>query len=339
MYKFIGIDISKSTLQVYIEIKNENISILNTKKSISSLYSKLKKNYKKEYKNLVFIYESTGPYSSLLKHFCAQKNILSYVVNPRQSSNFAKALDNRSKSDIIDAKMLFDFRVMAKVEDIKVLVIDQTQETLGEMLSYYKLLQKQRNGFSNHLESLESKEGNSFIIKQLNKEIKQLKEQEKNIIEQMRQLITSDEILSIKFENIKTIKGIGDLSSIALIHLFITYPQANRQQITALIGLDSIEQTSGTSINRKSRISKKGSAIYRSILFMPVLCAIRSNPYMQVFYDRLKENGKHSTLAQIAVMKKMILIVHSLYKNNKKFDATLYEKRVSWNMETIENIA
>ncbi|MCP4969365.1 MAG: IS110 family transposase [Arcobacter sp.] len=339
MYNFIGIDVSKSTLQVYIEIKDENISILNTKKSISSLYSKLKKYYKKESKNLVFIFEPTGPYSSLLKHFCAQKNILTYIVNPRQSSNFAKALDNRSKSDIIDAKMLYEFRIMSKIEDIKVPVIDQTQECLGEMLSYYKLLQKQRTGFSNHLESLKSKEGNSFIIKQLNKEINQLKEQEKNIIEQMKQLINSDEILSMKFENIKTIKGIGDLSSIALIHLFITYPEVNRQQLTALIGLDSIEQTSGTSINRKSRISKKGSAIYRSILFMPVLCAIRTNSYMKSFYDRLKYNGKHSTVAQIAVMKKMILIAHSLYKNNKKFDDTIYEKRVSSNQKIIENIA
>lgn len=339
MYKFIGIDVSKSTLQVYIEIKDENISILNNRKSINSLYSKLKKYYKKEYKNLVFIYEPTGPYSSTLKHFCAQKNILSYIVNPRQSSNFAKALDNRSKSDIIDAKMLYEFRVMAKLEDIKVPIIDEEQETLGELLSYYKLLQKQRTSFSNHLESLESKKGNSFLIKQLNKEIKQLKEQEYKIIEQMKLLIKSNKILSKKFENIKTIKGIGDLSSIALIHLFITYPSVNRQQLTALMGLDAIEQTSGTSINRKSRISKKGSAIYRSILFMPVLCAIRTNPYIQAFYDRLKENGKHSTVAQIAVMKKLVLIAHSLYKNNKKFDNTLYEKRVSWNTKTIKNIA
>ena len=339
MYKFIGIDVSKSTLQIYIEIKNENISILNTKKSINSLYFKLKKYYKKEYKNLVFIYEPTGPYSSLLKHFCAQKNILSYIVNPRQSSNFAKALDNRSKSDIIDAKMLYNFRVMANSEDIKIPVIDERQESLGEMLSYYKLLQKQRTGFSNHLESLEVKDGNTLIIKKLNKQVKQLKEEEKEMILQMKNLIKTDKTLSSKFDNMKSIKGIGDLSSIALIHLFITYKEANRQEITALIGLDAIEQTSGTSINKKSRISKKGNAIYRSILFMPVLCVIRSNPYMKAFYDRLKENGKHSTVAPIAVMKKMILIAQSLFKNNKNFDNTLYEKRVSWKEEKMKNIA
>ena len=329
MFHFIGIDVSKSTLQVYIPIKDENISIENTQKSIKALYSKLRKYYKKEVATLVFIFEPTGPYSSALKHFCAQKNVFAYMVNPRQSSNFAKALDNRSKSDIIDARMLYQFRIMAEPGDIAVPVIDEVQDALGEMLSYYKLLKKQRNGFSNHLESLESKQGSGFIIKQLKKEIKQLKLQEAKIIQKMKQLINSDPSLSEGFENIKSIKGIGDMAGIALIHLFITYPEANRQQLTALSGLDAIEITSGTSIQRRSRISKKGSAIYRGILFMPVLSAIRTNPYMQAFYDRLKDNGKHSTLAQIAVMRKMMLIAHSLYKNNQKFDNELYEKRVS----------
>jgi len=102
-----------------------------------------------------------------------------------------------------------------------------------------------------------------------------------------------------------------------------------------LSGLDSIEQTSSSSINKKSRISKRGNSIYRSLLFMPVLSAIRSNPYITVFYDRLKNNGKHSTSAQIAVMKKLILIAHSLYKNDVKFDNELYEKRISYNFENI----
>ena len=203
MFHFIGIDVSKSTLQVYIPVKDENISIENTQKSIKALYSKLRKYYKKETSSLVFIFEPTGPYSSSLKHFCAQHNIFVYMVNPRQSANFAKALDNRSKSDIIDAKMLYHFHVMAKLDDIAVPVIDEVQEAIGEMLSYYKLLLKQRNSFSNHLESLESKQGSSFIIKQLKTEIKQLKLQEEKVIQKMKQLIDSDTFLSERFENIK----------------------------------------------------------------------------------------------------------------------------------------
>ena len=165
MNHFIGIDVSKSTLQIYIPIKDENISIENSKKSLKSLYGKLKKYYKKDMEQLVFIFEPTGSYSSLLKHFCSEKSIKAFIVNPRQSSNFSKALDNRSKSDIIDAKMLHKFHVMANDGDIVIPIIDEAQESLGTMMGYYKLLQKQRNAFSNHLEALQAKEGKSPIEK------------------------------------------------------------------------------------------------------------------------------------------------------------------------------
>lgn len=331
MNHFIGIDVSKSTLQIYIPIKDENISIENTKKSLKSLYSKLKKYYKKDSNKLVFIFEPTGTYSSLLKHFCSEKEIKAFIVNPRQSSNFAKALDNRSKSDSIDAKMLHKFHVMAKDGDIVIPTIDAAQESLGSMMGYYKLLQKQRNAFSNHLEALEAKEENSPIEKKLKKEIANLKEQEKEMLKEMKNLILLDMELAKSFECIISFKGVGDISAIALLHLFISYPKANRQEITALSGLDVIETTSGTSVYRRNRISKRGNSIYRGILFMPILSTVTNNQYMKAFYDRLKDNAKHSTAAQIAVMRKVILITHSLYKNQQVFDDSIYEKSIGWN--------
>ena len=182
-----------------IPITDENISIENSKKSLISLYSKLKKYYKKDIANLVIIFEPTGSYSVLLKRFCADKSIYTFIINPRQSANFAKALDNRSKSDIIDAKMLYKFNVMLKNSDIAVPLINKAQEELSEMLSYYKFLQKQRVGFSNHLEALSAKDGSLYIRKNLNKEIKQLKEQEEEMILKMKSLIVSDEIMAQKF--------------------------------------------------------------------------------------------------------------------------------------------
>lgn len=120
MFNYIGIDVSKATLQVYISITDENISIENSKKALISLYSKLKKYYKKEIKNLVMIFEPTSSYSALLKRFCFEKNIFAFIINPRQSANFAKALDHRSKSDIIDTKMLYKFHVMLSDNDIAI---------------------------------------------------------------------------------------------------------------------------------------------------------------------------------------------------------------------------
>jgi len=339
MFNYIGIDVSKATLQVYIPIKDENISIENSKKALISLYSKLKKYYKKDISNLVFIFEPTGSYSVLLKRFCADKDIYAFIINPRQSANFAKALENRSKSDVIDAKMLYKFHVMINESDLTVPIINDAQEELSEMLTYYKFLQKQRVSFSNHLEALSSKDGSSYIIKELKKEIKQLKAQENRMITKMKSVTLSDNTMLQKFENITSIVGIGDRAAIALIHLFTSYPNANRQEITALSGLDAIENSSGTSVQRCTRISKKGNAIYRSMLFMPVLSAIQHNPYMQLFYDRLKINGKHSTSAQIAVMRKMILIAHSLFKNDIKFDNKLYEKNLGWKEKNVNKIA
>jgi len=328
MFNYIGIDVSKATLQVYIPIIDENISIENSKKALISLYSKLKKYYKKGIKELVIIFEPTGSYSVLLKRFCSEKKIYAFSINPRQSANFAKALDNRSKSDIIDAEMLYRFHVMLSANEISVPIINSVQEELSEMLTYFKFIQKERVSFSNHLEALEFKNGSVMIVKKLKKEIKHLKSEEEDMIISMKELLLSDLKMKQDFENITSIVGIGDRAAIVLLHLFITYPEANRQEIVALCGLDAIENSSGTSIQRKTRISKKGSSLYRSMLFMPVLSAIQHNPYMKIFYDKLKNNGKHSTVAQIAVMRKMILIAHSLYKNNVKFNKKIYEKSI-----------
>ena len=64
----------------------------------------------------------------------------------------------------------------------------------------------------------------------------------------------------------------------------------------------------------------------RSTLFMPVLSAVRFNQELNTFYKHLKSSGKHSTVAQIAVMKKLILLAHSLYKSNEKYDPERYLK-------------
>ena len=113
-----------------------------------------------------------------------------------------------------------------------------------------------------------------------------------------------------------------------MLHLFIKYPKANQRQITSLAGLDPIDKSSGSSVQTKPRISKAGSRLYRGSLFMGVMTAIAYDDNFKAFFARLKANGKHTTLAQIAVMRKMIIIAHSLYKNNKKYDEEVYKKAV-----------
>ncbi len=315
----IGLDISKSTINVYIPIHDLDIVISNDLKSIKSLYSKLKKQYKKEIDKLIFVYEPTGSYSSLLTKFCNQKGIKCFIVNPKKSANFSKVIGQRNKTDMNDARMLSQMCVTAKQDEIKVPIIDERIEEIKELITYYKFLSKQKTQNKNHLESIGIKKGSSIVIKKIAQEIKRLEQKEQQLLVEIKKILKKSYLNEV-FINMQTIPGIAEVSAIVLLQHFIHYPNANQKQIISLAGLDPTIKESGSSIRGRTKISKSGSKLCRGVLFMSALVSIRYNERLKQFYERLKENGKHSTVAQIAVMRKLMIIAHSLYKNNEPYD-------------------
>jgi len=241
-------------------------------------------------------------------------------VNPKQFSNYAKALGEEVKSDINDARVLSKALHLAKEGQVNVPVFNEDVERIKELMSFYKFTKKQTTQQKNHLESLTSKDGDKFSIKELQKAIENSQAQEQRIIEQVQTLIDSTDEYRVAYENIISIKGVGQIGAILLLHLFLKYPEANQRQITSLVGLNPIYRQSGTSIQSGYKIAKTGASIYRSVLFMSVFTAVQHDKNFKAFYEKLKSNGKHTTSAQIAVMRKIILVAHSLYKNNKKYD-------------------
>lgn len=333
MNNCIGLDISKSTINVHIPNGSLDLEIENSKKAISALFSKLKKIYKKEASSLVFIYEPTGSYSFALTQFCALKGVKAFIINPKQSHNFSKAIGQRGKCDKVDAKMLSRCISIAREGEVRIPCVNSVEQEVRELIGYYKFTTKQRVQTSNHLEAIKIKEGSFYVAKELQKEIKALAIKEKEIITKIKELIEKDDNLSSRFTNIKSIVGIGDIGAVALIHLFIKYPHASQREIVSLSGLDPVERTSGSSVRGKSAISKAGSKLYRGSLFMSAMSAVRHNDELKEFYDRLKANGKHTTVAQVAVIKKMIVIAHALYVNNCAYDAVFYKKQCGVNRE------
>jgi len=323
MHEYIGIDVSKSSLQCYFSEQDEELSLENSPNGLRLLGRRCKA-YRKRGIEPIIIFEPTGSYSHALRRYCAKEKIACFIVNPRQSANFLKALGERNKSDRVDAKMLSKMHVLAKEGEIAVPVIHESYEKFKEYMSYYKLVQKERVRLNNHLEAARAKGSDRFLIRRLRNRVEALKKEEKLVLEKMLQLIYRDETLHRKFTAITSLKGIGPVAGVFLLHLFLSYPDSNRKQITALCGLDVVTAQSGTSVRKKGRISKKGSRFYRGALFMAVLVAIRHNPQIESFYKRLKERGKHTTVAQIAVMRKMVLITHALYKNETLYDPQRY---------------
>ena len=320
MSNCIGIDVSKASINVHISKNSQDLVFENSLKGFKSLFSKLKKIYKKEIEDVIFIFEPTGSYSEALRKYCFQKQIKCFIINPKQFSNYAKALGVEIKNDVEDARVLSQALPLAKDGQVKVPVFNEDVEHIKELMSYYKFNKKQTTQQKNHLESLTSKDGDKFSIKELKKSIEESIKKEHKIIEQVQTLIDSTDEYKVAYANITSIKGVGQIAGIALLHLFLKYPEANQRQITSLVGLNPIYRQSGTSVQSGYRIAKTGAGLYRGVLFMATLSAIQYDKNFKAVYNRLKLKGKHSTSAQIAVMRKIILTAHSLYKNNKEYD-------------------
>lgn len=308
---YIGIDVSKKDLAVF---DGKDLKFIN-QEGLKSFKKYLKK--KVNFSDLVIIFEPTGVYSQYLKEFCAENSIKVYIVNPKQSHNFTRALGKRSKTDKIDARILYQFHKLIEAKDIKVPEINQQAKTLSSYLTSYEFALKQRISLSHHLESLRDKK----LIALIKKELKRAQKLEDKIFNDIKKYVEQNQNLKEDYQRLSTIPGIGEKAAIALLTLFKTYPGTNRAQITALTGLDPVRRESGTSVKDKVKISKNGKGIYRKILYLPTLCATVHNQKIKIFYQRLLANHKTKKLAVIASMRKILLIAHAMYRDKTEYVA------------------
>jgi transposase len=309
---YIGIDVSKKDLSVFDGKKN--LKFIN-QEGLKSFKKYLKKKY--SLSEIVIIFEPTGIYSQYLKEFCAENSIKAYIINPKQSHNFARALGIRPKNDKIDARTLYQFHKLIEAKDIKVPEIDQQAKTLSSYLVSYEFALKQRVSLSHHLESLQDKR----LIDLIKKEQKRAKKLEDKLFHDIKEYVSKNQNLEEDYQRLSTIPGIGEKAAIALLTLFKTYQGTNRAQITALTGLDPVRRESGTSVKYKVKISKNGKGIYRKILYLPTLCATVHNQKIRLFYQRLLANHKTKKLAVIASMRKILLIAHAMYRDKTEYVA------------------
>jgi hypothetical protein len=260
----------------------------------------------------------------MLETYCEKQKIKCFKVGAFQSASFAKTIKNRNKTDKVDARILSRMYILAEPNDIKVPHRDVKAHQIRSLMKYYQSLVKEENRLSNYLEAATYNLEDNYVLNKVQRKIKNLKKEQNILISKILKIIKDDKSLKESYDNIVSIDGIGEKSGIILLYLFLRYPNASRQHITALTGLDPIKKESGTSVNHKAKISKQGLPLVRGILFMPTMSAIIYNDEMKCFYDKLLSRGKCKSLAQIAVMRKIILLAHSLYKNNERYNPLKY---------------
>jgi transposase len=267
---------------------------------------------------VIFVMEATGVYYEHLAHFLVQHDYQVAVILPNKIRNYAKSLDSKSKTDSIDAAVITRFALERQLPLWTPPA--PSLKTLRDLCREYHALKSNCTQIKNQLHALkasfhphkESFKRKQQLLKFLNRQIALL-------TKELRALVKSDPALAQHLKQIKTAKGLGDITILTVLaetrcFQFVT----NQKQLTSYAGLDIVFNDSGLKKGRTS-ISKKGNAFIRKALFMPALSACRANPKLKELYQRLVAKGKNKKLAIIAVARKLLLLIYTLWKTNSPY--------------------
>jgi transposase len=267
---------------------------------------------------LVFVMEATGVYYEHLAHFLFQQGYQVAVILPNKIRNYAKSLESKSKTDPLDAAVITRFGLE------RLLTLwnppSENMKTLRDLCREYHCLKANCTQIKNQLHALKSSfkpHRESFKRKTLL--LKFLQRQIVLIQKELRALVKTEPDLAQRLKNIKTAKGLGDMTILTVLSETRCFELvSNQKQLTSYAGLDIVFNDSGLKKGRTS-ISKKGNTFIRKALFMPALSACRANPQMKQLYQRLVSKGKNKKLAVIAVARKLLLLIYTLWKSNSVY--------------------
>jgi transposase len=271
-------------------------------------------------KDALVVFEPTSTYSRRLEALCRAKRISCCQLNPRVIPHLRLVGRGRSKTDSTDAELLYRYGIERGHSEAAPLVNDALAESIQARLACYRVAQKGRVAYQNVFEALSQDPATSrALLAELRAEISELKKKEKRHLGAAQQFGEGDKETSQRLDAPLSIPGVGPIAALTLLVLCRKYSDANRSQIVALIGFDPIQIQSETSVDRKSRISKRGNREVRKRLFEATLSAARYNPSIRSTYRRLKEAGKPEKVARIVAARQLLLIAHAIYKSAAVF--------------------
>lgn len=301
---FVGVDIGKFTFVVAVYNQKQTKEYDNTAEGI--------KEFLKEYRGILSkglcILETTGGYETrLLLTLCA-KNIAVHRANTRKVKHFIRSYGNGAKTDKLDGKALalYGYERGERLE----LFVPQTKDAL----ILYELVQRRKD-----LKRLLVAEKNRLqapradVIKQsCQAMIEAISEQIKLITDELNLKINTDPVLKKKKEILKTVSGIGEITSTELLILLPELGKLSRRQIAALAGLAPIANDSG--LYKGYRATGHGRSDIKPILFLSAMAARNSNSSLKSYYNRLIDAGKKKMVALTALMRKIIVIANARLK-------------------------
>jgi len=259
--------------------------------------------------------EATGGYELALAATLQAEGFAVAVVNPRRIRDFAKAAGQIAKTDKLDARIIAQFA--ATMEPMPTERINENTQKLKALVARRSQLVGLHTAESNRLEHADGKE----IRRSIAAVLKVIEAQLKTIDRQITEHIENTPKLRQRSEILDSVPGIGPTTAHMLVTELPELGRLNRRQIAALIGVAPMARDSGTF--RGKRMTGGGRKKIRSRLFMPTLVAVRHNPILRAYYNKLLGRGKCKMVALVAVMRKLICILNTMVKNNQEWNPTV----------------
>jgi transposase len=329
----VGADISKEKFDACI-------SVIDFEQRVKVLASRSFKNQESGFKEftewvnrkckeqipLVFIMEATGIYYERLAFYLHKRAYYASVVLPNKSKKYMQSLGLKSKNDKIDAQGLSRMGAEQRLEKWE--APDESIMNLRGITRQRESLQESKTQFNNQLLAYECSEyANPVILTQMESVIQLLDQQIKETEVLVKEAINKDKELKVKVENVTQIKGVGIITVATIIaetNCFKLFK--NQRQLVSFSGYDVIENQSGKHVG-KTKISKKGNSHIRRILHMPAFSVVSNEePIFKALYERVFERTKMKMKAYVAVQRKLLILIYTLWKNEIKYDKNYKNK-------------
>lgn len=267
--------------------------------------------------------EATGVYSlDLALCLASVSRIELAVVNPKLIRRFAESLDERSKDDPLDARVLLEYSMRMPFHRWQ--PPSPTLLALRDITRHMLAITEIRTATRNRLHAADSTRTTPACVRhELQRGLRQIEASLARLQRHARALLLQDPTLESQFQLLLTVPGIGELSALQLLSEVGLLGNRTARQWVKHAGLDVRHYRSGSSVCRLPHISKCGNRYLRRALFMPALVAARFDPSLRACYQQLLARGKHKRQALSALMRKLLHAIYGMFRHHQPYRGDL----------------
>lgn len=300
---FVGIDVSQDRLDIAVRPSGERWSVANTPGAFGALIKRIQ-----ALPPTLVVLEATGGLEAAVVAELAYAGLPVAVVNPKRVREFARASGQLAKTDQLDASVLAHFAeaIRPPVRPLPSPESDQLAALVTRRRQVLDMLTAERN---------RQRTAPSAMRQRIAAHIIWLESEEHELDDELRRFIDQNPTWHATDDLLQSTPGVGPVTAMTLVADLPELGHLDRQEIAALVGVAPMNRDSGS--KRGKRRTQGGRAHVRSVLYMAALSASRCNPVIRTFYERLLQRGKEHKVALTACMRKLLVILNAMVKNQE----------------------